>query len=66
MVNLICEMKSSQAIYRTLVWSTPVLRGFGLANGSIGTMLTCLRCLWATDAHQDSQLPGLSFLMGDL
>ena len=29
-------------------------------------MLTCIWCLWATDAHQDSQLPGLSLLMGNL
>ena len=32
----------------------------------IGAMLPCPWYLWATVAHQDSRLPGLSFLMGNL
>ena len=32
----------------------------------MGAMLACPWCLWATVAHQNSRLPGLSFLMGNL
>ena len=55
--------KTFQCVMYNQAW--PHMEGSHCAyiSWEVETTLTCVRCLWATDAHQDSRLPGLSFLM---